>query len=225
MTQLRLFSKTCGPMMAEPTDRTTPPSSLSTDPPKQLGNRAAAARPIDRAVEHRMIGDDVVADARMNGDRHAVRKAGRGSKRASSDASTVMRPAGSPCCRIASSSRPEPASADGRARGESASSSSLGGRQRHAVLGDEAAERACRSLRRAELPPAGRGECCGRSRPRCRRCRWRRSSRRFRSSGPARRIPSRGSCPAPLVARWVIQPRSIMRRGSARRRSADRCAP
>ena len=71
LTQLRLFSNTCGAMMAEPTDSTTPPSSPSTARPnrREIQGRGAANR---RAVEHRVIGDDVVADAGMDGERDVV---------------------------------------------------------------------------------------------------------------------------------------------------------
>ena len=44
-TQLRLFSKTCGAMIADPTDITTPPSRPSTAPAK-VRKSDAAVRPM-----------------------------------------------------------------------------------------------------------------------------------------------------------------------------------
>jgi hypothetical protein len=71
LTQLRLFSKTCGPMMAEPTERTTPPSNSSTVPANW--RKSSVRRPANgRAVEHGMVGNDVVADARMDRQRNVV---------------------------------------------------------------------------------------------------------------------------------------------------------
>ncbi len=71
LTQLRAFSKTCGPMIAEPIESTTPPSRSLHRAAEEL--EIPLGRPADgRAAEDRMVGDDVVADARMDGHRDAV---------------------------------------------------------------------------------------------------------------------------------------------------------
>ena len=44
-TQLSAFSNTCGPMIADPTESTTPPSRFRTEPPNSLKSHSAA-RPI-----------------------------------------------------------------------------------------------------------------------------------------------------------------------------------
>ncbi len=51
--------------MAEPIERTTPPSSRSTDPPKSLKSDSAPA-PDRGAAENRVVGDDVVSNTRMH---------------------------------------------------------------------------------------------------------------------------------------------------------------
>ena len=56
----------------------------------------------------------------------------------------------------------------------------------------------------------------GRSRPRCRRCRWRRSARPLSVEAPSQAYSQSWIVPAPLVARWVSQPPAIIRSSRSR---------
>ena len=127
-------------MIAEPTESTTPPSRSRDRAAEQL--EIPLRRPADRrAVEHRMVRDDVVADARMDRHRDAV-PIRLGEDRRVFPAMLDRDPPGGPACSRIARSRSARAAVSG-CRGSAAiaaaSSSDVG--QRGPVLVDEPAQR------------------------------------------------------------------------------------
>lgn len=69
--QLRAFSNTCGPMIAEPIESTTPPSRFSTAP-QNCAKSSPAARPITAPLNSGWLVMMFVPDARMDRGTHVV---------------------------------------------------------------------------------------------------------------------------------------------------------